>query len=71
MPRVEVTSHLRLYFPALKAQELEVHGSTAAKVIAAMEDVARGLGFYVSEDRGESWIAVSQNLPPIYSVRFG
>lgn len=26
---------------------------------------------YLSEDRGESWIAVSQNLPPIYAVRFG
>ncbi len=26
---------------------------------------------YISEDRGESWIAVSQNLPPVYSVRFG
>jgi photosystem II stability/assembly factor-like uncharacterized protein len=26
---------------------------------------------YVSEDRGESWSAVANNLPPIYSVRFG
>ena len=26
---------------------------------------------YVSEDRGESWQAVANNLPPIYSVRFG
>jgi hypothetical protein len=26
---------------------------------------------YVSEDGGESWLAVGQNLPPIYSVRFG
>jgi photosystem II stability/assembly factor-like uncharacterized protein len=26
---------------------------------------------YVSEDRGESWVAVAHNLPPIYSVRFG
>jgi hypothetical protein len=25
---------------------------------------------YVSEDRGESWQSVAQNLPPIYSVRF-
>ncbi len=25
---------------------------------------------YVSENRGESWRAVAQNLPPIYSVRF-
>lgn len=25
---------------------------------------------YVSEDRGESWQTVSNNLPPIYSVRF-
>ena len=26
---------------------------------------------YVSEDRGESWTAIANNLPPIYSVRFG
>jgi hypothetical protein len=26
---------------------------------------------YVSEDRGESWRAIANNLPPIYSVRFG
>lgn len=26
---------------------------------------------YLSEDRGESWAAVSNNLPPIYSVKFG
>jgi photosystem II stability/assembly factor-like uncharacterized protein len=26
---------------------------------------------YVSEDRGEGWTTVANNLPPIYSVRFG
>lgn len=26
---------------------------------------------YVSEDRGESWQTAANNLPPIYSVRFG
>lgn len=26
---------------------------------------------YVSEDRGDSWQTVANNLPPIYSVRFG
>jgi photosystem II stability/assembly factor-like uncharacterized protein len=26
---------------------------------------------YVSEDRGESWQTVGNNLPPIYAVRFG
>jgi photosystem II stability/assembly factor-like uncharacterized protein len=26
---------------------------------------------YVSEDRGDTWQTVSNNLPPIYSVRFG
>jgi photosystem II stability/assembly factor-like uncharacterized protein len=25
---------------------------------------------YVSENRGDSWRAVANNLPPIYSVRF-
>jgi photosystem II stability/assembly factor-like uncharacterized protein len=27
-------------------------------------------GLWISDDRGESWTAVSQNLPPIYCVRF-
>lgn len=26
---------------------------------------------YVSEDRGESWVTVATNLPPVYSVRWG
>jgi photosystem II stability/assembly factor-like uncharacterized protein len=26
---------------------------------------------YVSENRGDSWRCVGNNLPPIYSVRFG
>ncbi|MCA9321239.1 MAG: hypothetical protein KDB53_10920, partial [Planctomycetes bacterium] len=26
---------------------------------------------YVSEDRGKTWITAANNLPPIYSVRFG
>lgn len=26
---------------------------------------------YLSEDRGDSWLAISNNLPPIYAVRFG
>lgn len=26
---------------------------------------------YLSEDRGEHWQTVANNLPPIYSVRFG
>jgi hypothetical protein len=26
---------------------------------------------YVSENRGDSWRTVANNLPPIYSVRFG
>ena len=26
---------------------------------------------YVSENRGDSWLCVANNLPPIYSVRFG
>jgi hypothetical protein len=26
---------------------------------------------YISEDRGESWRCLANNLPPIYSVRFG
>ena len=26
---------------------------------------------YLSEDRGETWQCLANNLPPVYSVRFG
>jgi photosystem II stability/assembly factor-like uncharacterized protein len=41
---------------------------------ASGADVAFGSttgNLYVSGDRGDSWQAVANNLPPIYSVRFG
>lgn len=28
-------------------------------------------GLWVSEDQGDTWTAVSHNLPPVYAVRFG
>lgn len=28
-------------------------------------------GLWISEDEGESWAAISHNLPPVYAVRFG
>jgi photosystem II stability/assembly factor-like uncharacterized protein len=41
---------------------------------ASGNDVAFGSttgNLYVSSDRGEHWAAIANNLPPIYSVRFG
>jgi photosystem II stability/assembly factor-like uncharacterized protein len=26
---------------------------------------------YLSEDRGDTWMTLANNLPPVYSVRFG
>ena len=34
-------------------------------------DLSKYRNLYVSENRGDSWVAVANNLPPIYSVRFG
>ncbi len=52
MPRVELTSHLYLYFPALEAQELVVEATNVAEVVAAVEAVAPGFAFYVCDERG-------------------
>ena len=48
--------------------------STATRSATAATALAFGSttgNLYVSEDRGESWRCVANNLPPIYSVRFG
>lgn len=52
MPRVELTSHLYLYFPALESTELTVDGNDVAEVIAAMETLAPGFAFYICDERG-------------------
>ena len=52
MPRVELTRHLFRFFPDLEGKEIEVDATTAAGVIAALEEVAPGFAFYVCDERG-------------------
>jgi molybdopterin converting factor small subunit len=51
MPRVELTPHLRRYFPAL-GETTEVEGATVAEVVAALEERHPGLAGYLLDDRG-------------------
>lgn len=52
MPRVELTSHLFGFFPALKDRPLEVEATTVAEVVEALESLAPGFAFYVCDERG-------------------
>ena len=52
MPRVELTSHLYQFFPALEGQTLEVDASDVRSVIDAMEARVPGFAFYVCDERG-------------------
>ncbi len=72
MARVELTRHLFTFSPTsdLEGKELAVEASTVAEVVRELDKIAPG-NLYVSDDRGDSWQTVANNLPPIYSVRFG
>lgn len=52
MPLVDVTNHLYQFFPDLKGREIRVDGVTVGEVLAAMEEIAPGLAFYVCDERG-------------------
>ncbi|MEL6431447.1 MAG: MoaD/ThiS family protein [Planctomycetota bacterium] len=52
MPRVELTRHLYQFFPDLEGEQIEVAGATVAEVLAALEERAPGIGFYVCDERG-------------------
>lgn len=52
MPRVELTRHLYQFFPALEGRELVVDGATVAEVVAALDRLAPGFGFYVCDELG-------------------
>jgi len=53
MPTVELTRHLYSFFPALEGQELRVDGATTvAEVVARLDELAPGLGFYVCDEHG-------------------
>lgn len=52
VPRVDLTNHLYAHFPALEGRVLEVEGATVAEVVAGLEALAPGIGFYLCDERG-------------------
>jgi hypothetical protein len=52
MARVEVTRHLKRYFPQLEGDALELGGATVREVLDALEAHAPGIGFYLCDERG-------------------
>jgi sulfur-carrier protein len=52
MAKVELTRHLHAFFPDLKDRTIEVPASTVAEVVAGLEALAPGIGFYVCDERG-------------------
>lgn len=52
MPRIELTSHLFQFFPALQGRDIEVEATTVAEVVRAMEALAPGITFYICDERG-------------------
>jgi hypothetical protein len=52
MARIHLTRHLFTFFPALEGRDLDVPGSTVAEVVAALEALAPGIGFYICDERG-------------------
>lgn len=66
MATVEITKHLWEFLPSLRGKTLNVEAATVADVVREVERVAPGFTY-----AGDSWVAVANNLLPIYSVRFG
>lgn len=52
MPRVRLTRHQFTYFPRLEGQDIVVEAATAADVVAALDALAPGIGFYICDERG-------------------
>ncbi len=52
MPRVELTSHLHAFFPALGGRPIDVDATTVGAVIRALEARAPGFDFYVCDEAG-------------------
>ena len=52
MVAVHLTHHLFSFFPKLAGKPIEVEASTVAEVLAALEVLAPGIGFYICDERG-------------------
>jgi photosystem II stability/assembly factor-like uncharacterized protein len=62
--------HLREGLPQSQAYDVVLrHALSSASGRLAFGSTTGNV--YVSENRGDSWVVAANNLPPIYSVRFG
>lgn len=52
MVSVHLTRHLYSFFPHLADKKLEVEAATVGEVVAALEGLAPGIGFYICDERG-------------------
>ena len=52
MAQVEVTRHLKEYFPQLAATPLERSASSVAELVQALDAEAPGFAFYVCDELG-------------------
>jgi hypothetical protein len=52
MAEVEVTRHLKEYFPQLASTPVSLEASTVSDLILKLEAMAPGFAFYVCDERG-------------------
>lgn len=52
MASVTLTTHLYRFFPQLEGEDLEIEATTVAEVVAALEERAPGIAFYICDERG-------------------
>ena len=50
--QVELTQHLPALFPPLRQAPLDIEASTVAELVAALDQLAPGLAFYICDERG-------------------
>lgn len=49
---VHLTPHLHSFFPHLAEKKITVEAATVGEVVAALEGLAPGIGFYICDERG-------------------
>lgn len=52
MVTVQLTRHLHTFFPALAGRDISVEASTVREVVAALDELAPGIGFYICDEAG-------------------
>jgi len=52
MALVAFARHLYRFFPELEGKEIQVQAGTVAEVVAALDKMHPGFGFYITDERG-------------------